>query len=301
MKKTADFTLLFVAFIWGATFVMVQNATSFLEPHSFNGIRFLIAFISLLIIYVLFIRKEQGVWSRNLLIAGFKIGIWLFLGYAFQTVGLLHTTPAKAGFITGLSVVLVPLFSVLLLKMKLSQNAIIGVIAATIGLYLMTVVDTASFSLGDLLILLCAVSFAMQIIMTAKVAGDYAALPLTLVQLFTVSILSFISAPIFGEDILILVNPTIMLQTEVWSALFVTAIFATALAFLAQTHFQTYTSPTRVALIFATEPVFAALTSYLWIDEKLTVASIAGCICILFGMVIAELPAKKRKIKPDFH
>ena len=84
-----------------------------------------------------------------------------------------------------------------------------------------------------------------------------------------------------------------MLQRDVWSALLITAIFATALAFLGQTYFQAYISPTRVALIFATEPVFAALTSYLWIGEKLTAASITGCIFILFGMIIAELPSKK--------
>ena len=251
MKKTADITLLFIAFIWGATFVMVQNATSFLEPHSFNAIRFFIAFIILLIIYVLFLKKEKQIWTKTLFASGFKIGIWLFLGYAFQTVGLSYTTPAKAGFITGLSVVMVPLFSVILLKLRLSLNAIVGVVAATMGLYLMTVVDSSSFRLGDLLILLCAISFAMQIIMTAKYARDLSALPLTIVQLGTVSILSFLSASIF-EDMSLLFHSSIMLQTDVWSALLVTAVFATALAFFGQTYFQAYISPTRVALIFAT-------------------------------------------------
>ncbi len=288
----ADLTLLFIAFIWGATFVMVQNAISFLEPHSFNAVRFMLAFILLLIVYLLFFKREKQRWTKRLLGSGFKIGIWLFLGYAFQTIGLAYTTPAKAGFITGLSVVMVPLFSVILLRLKLSLQAIIGVLAATIGLYLLTVVDSSSFRVGDLLILLCAISFAMQIIMTAKYARDISALPLTLVQLCTVSILSFLSAMIF-EDISLIFDWSVMLQRDVWSALLITAIFATALAFLGQTYFQAYISPTRVALIFATEPVFAALTSYLWIGEKLTAASITGCIFILFGMIIAELPSKK--------
>lgn len=90
-------------------------------------------------------------------------------------------------------------------------------------------------------------------------------------------------------------DPAIMLQTEVWIALLVTAIFATALAFFAQTYFQNFTSPTRVALIFATEPVFAAVTSYFWIGETLTMAAITGCFFILFGMILAELPSKKIK------
>ena len=85
-----------------------------------------------------------------------------------------------------------------------------------------------------------------------------------------------------------------MLQTDVWMALLVTSVFATAFAFLGQTYFQAYISPTRVALIFAMEPVFAALTSYFWIGEKLTIASIFGCLFILFGMIIAELPSKKK-------
>ena len=292
MKKTADITLLLIAFIWGATFVIVQNALSFLEAHSFNALRFFIAFLILLLVYLLFFKKETKTWSKTLLMSGFKIGIWLFLGYAFQTLGLAITTPAKAGFITGLSVVMVPLFSVILLKLRLTLQAIIGVIAATVGLYLMTIVDSSSFQLGDLLILLCAFSFAMQIIMTAKYARDLKALPLTIVQLGTVSLLSFLSAVIFDEDISLIIDPSILLQTDVWMAILITSVFATAFAFLGQTYLQAYISPTRVALIFATEPVFAAVTSYFWIGEKLTTASISGCILILCGMIIAELPKK---------
>lgn len=293
MKKAADIILLFIAFICGATFVIVQNALSFLEAHSFNAVRFFIALLILLFVYIFFGKKETQIWSKTLFVSGFKIGIWLFLGYAFQTIGLDKTTPAKAGFITGLSVVMVPLFSVILLKLKLSLHAIFGVIAATIGLYLMTMVDSTSFQQGDLYILLCAFSFAMQIIMTAKYARGLSALPLTIIQLCTVSILSFLSAVIFGEDISLIINPSVMLQTDVWIALFTTSFLATAFAFLGQTYLQAYISPTRVALIFATEPVFAALTSYFWIGEKLSATSITGCIFILFGMIIAELPLKK--------
>lgn len=293
MKKTADMTLLFIAFIWGATFVSVQKAISLLEPHSFNAVRFFIAFLLLLLVYVLFFNKKTQVWSKTVWISGFKIGIWLFLGYAFQTLGLEKTTPAKAGFITGLNVVMVPLFSVILLKLKLSLPTIIGIAAATIGLYLMTIVDSASFQLGDLLILLCAICFAMQIIMTAKYSRDLDALALTIVQLGTVSILSFLSAIYFGEDIWKIFEPTVMLQSDVWIALFVTSVFATAFAFLGQTYLQAYVSPTRVSLIFATEPVFSAVTSYFWIGEQLTVASIVGCLFILLGMILAELPTKR--------
>lgn len=296
MKKTAvaDLTLLFVVFIWGSTFVMVQNAIGFLEPHLFNAIRFFIAGILLFIGYKIFYSKKTGViWTRSLFFSGIKIGIWLFLGYAFQTVGLLTTTPAKAGFITGLSVVLVPLFSLLLLKQKLRLPTILGVLFATFGLYFLTAAKGSTIVFGDVLVFFCAISFAMQIIMTAKYAKAHPALPLTIIQVFSVAILSFMSAVLF-EDFSVLMNPAVMLKPDVWSALLVTAFLATAFAFFAQTYFQSYTSPTRVALIFAMEPVFAALTSFVLIGENLTTVSLIGCLFILTGMICAELPFPKK-------
>ncbi|CAH0347404.1 DMT family transporter [Bacillus sp. CECT 9360] len=292
-SSLSDSTLLFVVFIWGATFVMVQNAIPSLEPFSFNAVRFFAAFLLLVIWYLLFSRNRRTNWDKGLLFSGVKLGIWLFLGYAFQTFGLLSTTPSKAGFITGLSVVLVPLFSMMLLKKKPSRNALLGVLAATIGLYLMTVFENSSLSSGDFLVFLCAISFAMQIIMTAKFAGNYPALPLTIVQIFTVALLSFMFAMVF-ENLSIVLNSEVMFRRDVWTALLVTSSLATAFAFLAQTYFQAYTSPTRVAVIFAMEPVFAALTSYFWIGEKLTYVTIIGCLFIFMGMILAELPQKSK-------
>ncbi|WP_340371620.1 DMT family transporter [Peribacillus sp. FSL E2-0218] len=297
MNKTADLSLLFVVFIWGVTFVMVQNALSFLEPFTFNAVRFLMAVGFLLIPYLLTIHKRQKTGIKGLLLAGIHIGVWLFLGYGFQTIGLNYTTPAKTGFITGLSVVMVPVFSLLLLKHKLSLRTLIGVGAATAGLYFMTLADRSTMNIGDLLVFLCAISFAMQIITTARYAKSMPALPLTLIQLSTVSLLSFASAFIFNEDHSVMFRPSVMLQKDVWTALLVTAALATAFAFFAQTYFQAYTTPTRVALIFSMEPVFAALSSYILIGEKLTSASLIGCALIFLGMILAELPTRRKKTK----
>jgi drug/metabolite transporter (DMT)-like permease len=288
----ADATLLFVVFVWGSTFVLVQDAISFLEPFSFNAVRFCMAFLFLLFWYLFFYKKKTAFPSyRKLLFSGFKMGIWLFLGYAFQTVGLLTTTPAKAGFITGLSVVLVPLFSLLLLKQKPSRNAVIGVGLATVGLYFMTMVKNASLTQGDFFVFLCAISFAMHIITTSKHAKHYPALELTLTQIATVALLSFASSFIF-ENANEMYSLDVFLQKEVLSALLITSLLATAFAFLAQTYFQAYTSPTRVALIFAMEPVFAAITSFMLISEKFTGNMVAGCIFIFLGMILAEWPSK---------
>ncbi|MCR2822131.1 DMT family transporter [Lederbergia panacisoli] len=293
MKKTnlfADSSLLLIAFVWGATFVLVQNAIAFLEPFSFNGIRFLIAALLLGFWFFLFEKRQLQYLDKKLVISGFVLGIWLFLGYAFQTMGLLYTSSSKAGFITGLSVVLVPLFSLFILKLKPGMNAVIGVSVATGGLYLLTMTDTVSLNIGDGLVFFCAIAFALHIIFTGKYSKKYPSLLLTLVQISTVSILSIIFA-FLTEDWRLAIQPAVLFKGNVLAALIITSVFATALAFLAQTSVQKYTTPTRVALIFATEPVFAAATGYFWADERLSYSALFGCLLIFVGMIFAELPS----------
>ncbi|MDQ1001842.1 drug/metabolite transporter (DMT)-like permease [Neobacillus niacini] len=288
----ADISLLFVTFIWGTTFVLVQNAISLLEPFSFNGIRFLAAAVMLLLWLFIFERKQLALLNLKMLASGVFIGFWLFLGYATQTIGLVYTTTSKAGFITGLSVIFVPLFSMFLLKQFPSRNAVIGVSIASIGLFLLTMTDVSSLNIGDGFVFICAISFALQIIFTGKFSSKYPTLLLTVIQISTVAVLSILSAFIF-EDWRRSFNPEILLAQDVIVALMITSILATALAFWIQTNFQKYTTATRVALIFAMEPVFAAIAGYYWADERLSLSALVGCLLIFAGMIFAELPAKK--------
>lgn len=298
----ADLSLLFVALIWGATFVLVQNAISFLEPQSFNAVRFTLAAI-MLGLWLMFFEKDQlKKLDRKLILSGIMLGFWLFIGYAFQTLGLLYTSSSKAGFITGLSVVLVPLLMLGILKQRPSLNSIAGVSAATAGLYLLTMSDVSSLNIGDGFVLICAAGFALHIVFTGKFSSSYPTLLLTMVQIATVGALSAISAVLF-EDWKRAFNPEVIFSANVLIALLVTSILATALAFFIQTNFQKHTTATRVALVFAMEPVFAAVTAYFWADERLTYIALAGCVLIFAGMVFAELPSGKfesfiRKIFP---
>jgi drug/metabolite transporter (DMT)-like permease len=294
MKKPifADISLLFVTFIWGTTFVLVQNAIGLLEPFSFNGIRFLAAAFMLLLWLLIFERKQLAFINVKMVASGVFIGFWLFLGYATQTIGLLYTTTSKAGFITGLSVIFVPLFSMFLLKQFPSRNAVIGVSIATFGLFLLTMTDVSSLNIGDGFVFICAISFALQIIFTGKFSSKYPTLLLTVIQISTVAILSIISAFYF-EDWRKSFNPEILFSKDVIIALVITSIFATALAFLIQTNFQKYTTVTRVALIFAMEPVFAAIAGYYWAAERLSYSALFGCLLIFAGMIFAELPVNK--------
>lgn len=297
MKKPifADISLLFVTLFWGTTFVLVQNAIDSLEPFSFNGIRFLAAAILLIICLFIFERKQLKLMNVKLVFSGVFIGFWLFLGYATQTIGLLYTTTSKAGFITGLNVIFVPLFSLFLFKQYPNKNAVFGVLTATVGLFLLTMTDVTGLTMGDGFVFICAISFALQIIFTGKYSSKYPTLLLTVIQITTVAILSIVSAFLF-EDWKKSINMKILLSHDVLIALIITSIFATAIAFFVQTNFQKYTSATRVALIFAMEPVFAAITGYFWAHDRLSYSALFGCLLIFAGMVFAELPTGKNPL-----
>ncbi|OEH84187.1 hypothetical protein BHU72_12345 [Desulfuribacillus stibiiarsenatis] len=290
----ADILLIIVAFIWGATFVIVKNAIDILPPFSFNAIRFFIASVFLLLIMLIFYRKPLKELNGSTWIAGFFIGVFLFAGYAFQTFGLLYTTASKAGFITGLSVVLVPLFAVLFFKEYIRRQFVIGISFAMVGLFLLSVNSNWNIAYGDFLVFLCAIAYALHIITVGKYAPTHNVFSLALIQISVVSLLNFIAAFLF-EDL----GQTFQMQTlmapDVYWALLITAIFATALAFLVQTSAQKFTTPTKTALIFSTEPVFAAVTAFWLAGEVLVMREWIGCALILFGMIVAELPSSSEK------
>ena len=212
------------------------------------------------------------------------LGIALFAGYAFQTAGLHLTTPAKAGFITGLSVVIVPLFAALILRQSPARNAWLGVGLAVAGLGLLTLQAGLRVEPGDLLVLCCAVAFAAHILLTGYFAPHHDPLRLTLGSIITVAVLSGAAALIFDRPW----DPAALTPSVLFAAAF-TGVFATSVAFGLQTQAQRFTTSTHTALIFAAEPVFAGLFSFLLIGEVLGVQQVLGAVLILAGMVVAEM------------
>jgi drug/metabolite transporter (DMT)-like permease len=304
-SRLADFALLIVALIWGATFVMVKNAVATYPVFSFLALRFTFAALALLPVFLLRRNGRRSSTSRRLVVqpadgirrialplhsrqrvdggvlaAPLLMGLALFAGYALQTFGLRLTTPAKAGFITGLSVVIVPVVSTLLLHQRLSRGVWLGVGLAAAGLALLSLRADLSLSAGDLLVLGCAVAFACQILLTGRFAPSWDPLLLTAGQIVVVAVTAGVAA-------LLLERPSVPSASVLFAAAF-TGILATSLAFGIQTVAQRFTSPTRTALVFATEPVFAALFSFLLIGEVLGLRQIAGCALILAGMITAE-------------
>ena len=288
----ANAALLGVAFVWGATFVVVQDAVAILPPFTFNFVRFALAALMLLLFLACTgknnLRLPAGSRRRHLA-GGMVLGFWLFVGYAFQTFSLLYTTSAKSGFLTGLSVALVPVLAYFILRQKPSRQAIIGVLLAVCGLYLLAFRDLSAVNIGDLMAFICAFGFGLQIVYTGKYSPRSSVFHLVLIQFAAVSALSGISAAIWERD----VRPELLAEPKVLWALLITSLFATTLAFLAQTYFQKTTDPAQVALIFATEPIFAALTDYVWNGTAMGTVTVIGFAFIFAGMVMAEVPLGK--------
>lgn len=291
-SKLATLGVLSVAFVWGVEFVLVHNAIAKLQPHSFNTARFGVA--SLFIATCLLCLRLPGRFSMRMLLNGFLLGLLLFLGFACQTFGLLYTTVSNCGFITSLSVMLVPVFAYLLLAERQRFFTIAGVCVASAGLYLLTAAGDAPFNQGDFLTLIGAAMFALHIVYTGKYSRSYEVLRLTLVQLVTVTLLSFASASI-TEDWLRLLDVRVVGNSSVLVAILVSALLGTGVAILMQTWAQSHLSSTRVALTYSLEPVFAALTAFIVLNEQLAPAAWVGAMFILSGIVLAELPTVRIK------
>ncbi|EAQ65289.1 membrane protein [Marinomonas sp. MED121] len=290
--RTAFFILFSVAFIWGAEFVLVDLAVAKVSTNLFNALRFALASLALLPLY--FIKKEmidKDALGR-LFLAGFSLGFLLFIGFYAQTEGMRFTSVANAGFITGLSVPLVPVLAFLVFRQSASWHVWLGVIFATFGLYLLTIGDKLSFNQGDSLVLICA--FAFHILLTDKFVVNLPIISLSIIQMAAVAIYSLIALALAPElisqkamsssfDISILLDPIVL------SGILITGLLGSAYAYWAQSACQRHLEPAKVALIFATEPVFAFLSAWVFLGEVLGVKGSLGALLILVAILVSEL------------
>ena len=281
----AHILLVVVTFIWGATFVVIKNALAEISPLLFNAVRMTLASVCLAALYWRDIRTMQHATLR----AGIFVGIFLWLGYELQTSGLRLTTPSKSGFLTGVSVVLVPVLLAVFWRRKINRWTLIGVAGAVLGLFLMTVpagsaslADWSSVNLGDVLTLGCAVAFAFQIILLGRATERHSFKSIAFLQTATAAVLMALTVPVIERA-----HST--WSWRVWAAIAVTGVLGTALAFTIQAWAQQFTPATHTALIFALEPVFAWLTSFLVEGERLGWRASAGALLILGGVVLSEL------------
>ncbi len=280
-RARADLALLLATFFWGATFVLVKEALNHASALLFIAARFTIA--TLIVAVVMRPRlRSDGRWPDSVR-CGVLAGACLFLGYAFQTIGLRYTTPTKSAFVTSLMVVMVPLLGALVYRSRPATWELVGVALAAAGLALLTLRgEDLRPATGDVITLGCTVAYAGHILVVGRFAGRTKFEQVAVLQLGVCAALSWLAAPVVEA-------PFFRSSPSLWLAILVTAVFTTAFGFTVQAWAQQHTTPTRTALIFVCEPLFAWLTSYVLTGEVLTPRGMTGAALILAGILLVEL------------
>lgn len=283
----AELGLVGIAAVWGLTFPIVQDAVAQIAVMTFLAYRFLAAAA---IVAVMFRRQLLGLSSDGWR-AGLLMGVFLTGGYVFQTLGLERTTASHAGFITGLWVVLTPLFGALFFNQRPGRAAWVAALASAVGLYLLSGIGGEGNIAGDALVLVCAVSFTFHIFATDAGVKRHDVGALLVVQLGFCGMFSLVLATVQRD----LVVPS---SLDVWWALAITAVVASALGFFVQTYAQRHASPARTALILASEPAFAGLFAYLLKGQTLSPYGWLGAGLIMAAIVTVEVAPHLRPARP---
>ena len=287
----SNFLLLLTALIWGFSFVAQRLGMEYLQPFTFNGVRFTVGTLSLLPV-VFFLRAKQKkenrapLLSKTGILGGFALGAALFLGASLQQTGILYTTAGKAGFITGLYVIIVPLLG-LFWKQQTNWSIWVGALLAAAGMFLLSVTENFSIAQGDLLVLGSALFWAIHVQLIARFSKRYDVLLLSLYQFIFCALLSFGVAINIEE---------IVFQNILAAKLpiFVTGVLSVGVAYTLQTVAQKNAHPAHAAILLSLESVFAAFGGWLFLNELLSLRAFAGCMLMLTGMLFSQLFTGKR-------
>ncbi len=266
--------LVLVTAVWGVTFVQVKDAVAVYPVLAFLALRFAIASATLAVPAA----KRVRALGRHGLAAGALAGILLAAGYVLQTFGLERTSVSSAGFVTGMYVVLTPILALAIFRIRIGLPAWAGVLLATVGLAMLAGIHGSSIS-GDLLVLGGAAVYSLQIVLLERFAPLYDALAFTFVEMLAAFAVLVIAA---------IPRLAVPHGATVWGALLVTGVFASALGFLVQTWVQKRSSATRTALVFALEPVWAAVFGFALAGDRLGALGFGGCAVIMAGIALAE-------------
>jgi drug/metabolite transporter (DMT)-like permease len=268
--------LVAVTAVWGVTFVQVKDAVALYPLFAFLAVRFAIASLALAPAGA----RRVPALGRSGIVAGALAGLLIGAGYALQTAGLERTSVSSTGFITGMYVVLTPLLALALFRVRVGGAAWAGVALATLGLALISGVHGGS-PLGDLLVLLGAAVYSLQIVLVDRYAPRFDAFAFTLVEMLAAFAGLLVIAVALGQL-------SVPRGWTVWGALLVTGVFASAAAFLAQTWAQKQATATQTALAFSLEPVWTAFFGYTLAGDRLGATGWIGCAVIMAGIVVAE-------------
>lgn len=284
-RVRADLALLFCALIWGATFVAVKDALTDSSVLVYLAVRFALSAVVMAAVFWRQLRERnlRAIW------AGVQIGFFLFGGYVFQTTGLKFTTPSKAAFITGSSVVIVPIILAAFGKRRITTWIWAGALSAFAGLYFLTIPPEGIGGLnrGDPIVFIGAIMFALHVIFVSRSVAHHSVGALSFVQVATTAMLATIFVPVLRAAHI--EEPHWAWTGSLVFAVLITSIGSTVIGFSFQVWAQQYTSPSHTAIFISLEPVFAVLTSWLLAREHFTVRILFGAALILTGILLAEL------------
>ncbi|MDC0760463.1 DMT family transporter [Brevibacillus sp. AG] len=276
----ADLAMILVTLFWGTSYVFMQMGLKDLETFNLIGVRFGIAFI---LAAALFHKRLRSTNLKTLLHA-FVLGALLFGVFATITNGVKSTTASQAGFLVSLTVIFVPLLSILL-RNRPEKRVFVGAGLAMIGIGLLTLSAEFRISQGDLLCIAGALFYATHITVTGRWANQSDTIQLGIYQLGFTALLGIVFS--FALE-----TPTLPQTTEAWIAVLALSVLCSAIGFVVQTVAQKYTTPTHTGVIFSLEPVFAALFAFLVTGETLSVRGYIGAGLVLISVLIAEIDVK---------
>lgn len=282
--------LLFItAVIWGTGFVAQSVGMKYVEPFTFNSVRSLLGGAVLLIYIMIACRKKSRSKKsqESIIIGGICCGMCLFAGMSFQQIGLKYTEVGKAGFITAMYIIIVPLLSVLFLKKRNGLNVWIGVCFAVAGIYLLSITDKLTINKGDIYEILCAVMFSLHILVIDYFNTKADPVKISCVQFFVCAMLS--SVFMFTME-----NPNPQFILNAWQPIVYAGIVSTGIGYTLQIVGQRNVSPTIASLILSLESVVSVVAGYFILQQQLTKREIYGCICMLTAIVLAQLPFGKK-------
>lgn len=292
-KLKSNLLLLLAAVIWGLAFVAQRVSMNYVGPFTFNGVRFALGSLSLVpLIFLLRNRQvpKEGASMKNVLPGGIIAGCIIFLGASFQQMGIVYTTAGKAGFITGLYIVIVPILGIFL-KQYVRLSTWMGVLVAVIGLYLLCVTESFSISNGDMLVLAGSFFFALHILVIDHYATRVDGLKLSCIQFATCSVLSLATAFVFES-----ISVSGLLGALV--PILYGGICSVGIAYTLQVIGQRNAEPSHAAIILSMETVVASLGGWIILNENLGLRGYAGCALMLCGMLLSQLQNFRRDLKP---
>jgi drug/metabolite transporter (DMT)-like permease len=287
----AEIAFVVVVFFWGITFVFSKAALEVVGPFAYNTMRMMLGTVSLALIT----GRAWRFVSRDYIWPALVTGFILFFSYATQAYGIQFTTASKAGFLTGTNLVYVPLFSALLLHRMPSWTAIAGVILALGGLWLISFegsLGSLSLSRGDFWVAVSGVGWALYVIALAKYSPNLNVMVYSTLHVGVATVFSGIGWLLSAEPLYLPLT-----SSALWLGALSTGVLVMGLGTSVETWVTRLVSPTRVALIVALEPVFAALAGW-WVGETITLRIIAGGMLILLGMLVAEMGHRQKWKRP---